>query len=163
MSTGEGSGHLTTEFRAFLLGFLQTWASLGIREGSILRNTWVFKKLEYSCFMGFPGGASGKESVCWCGRCKRCSFDPRVRKIPWRRKWQLTPLFLSGKPNGQSSLVSTGHGATKSQTKLNNWTQHTHTHIYYTYIHTYIYTLFCIFFPIMVYHGILNIVPCVLH
>ena len=28
---------------------------------------------------------------------KRCRFDPWVRKIPWRRKWQPTPVFLPGK------------------------------------------------------------------
>jgi len=32
-------------------------------------------------------------------------FNPWVRKIPWRRKWQPTPVFLSEKPHGQRSLV----------------------------------------------------------
>ena len=32
-------------------------------------------------------------------------FDPWVRKIPWRRKWQSTPLFLPEKSHGQRSLV----------------------------------------------------------
>ena len=32
--------------------------------------------------MGFPGGASGKESVCQCRRCRRCGVDPFVGKIP---------------------------------------------------------------------------------
>ena len=36
-------------------------------------------------------------------RCKRCGFDPWVRKIPWR-KWQPTPVFLSGESHGQRSL-----------------------------------------------------------
>ena len=35
-------------------------------------------------------------------------FDPWVRKIPWRRKWQLTPVFLPGKSHGQRSLVVCG-------------------------------------------------------
>ena len=38
-------------------------------------------------------------------KCKRCGFDPWVRKIPWRRKWQPTPVFLPGKSHGQRSLV----------------------------------------------------------
>ena len=29
-------------------------------------------------------------------RYRRHEFNPCVRKIPWRRKWQLTPIFLSG-------------------------------------------------------------------
>ena len=31
---------------------------------------------------------------------KRCTFDPWVRKIPWRRAWQPTPVFLPGEPQG---------------------------------------------------------------
>jgi len=27
---------------------------------------------------------------------KRCGFDPWVMKIPWRRAWQPTPVFLPG-------------------------------------------------------------------
>ena len=32
--------------------------------------------------------------------------DPWVGKIPWRRKWQPTPVFLPGKPHGQRSVAS---------------------------------------------------------
>ena len=35
----------------------------------------------------------------------RCRFDPWVRKIPWRRKWQPTPVLLPGESHGQRSLV----------------------------------------------------------
>ena len=42
-----------------------------------------------------PGGARGKESVCQCRRCKRCGFDPWVKKIPWRSEWQPTILQYS--------------------------------------------------------------------
>ena len=37
---------------------------------------------------------------------KRPSFDSWIRKIPWRREWQPTPVFLPGKSNGQRSLVA---------------------------------------------------------
>ena len=33
------------------------------------------------------------------------SFIPWFRKIPWRRKWQLTPVFLPGKSHGEQSLA----------------------------------------------------------
>ena len=52
-----------------------------------------------------PGWHSGKESVCQYRRCKRCGFDSWVGKMPWRRKWQPTPVFLPGKCHGQRSLV----------------------------------------------------------
>ena len=34
-------------------------------------------------------------------QCKRPSFDPWVGMIPWRREWQSTEVFWSGKSHGQ--------------------------------------------------------------
>ena len=51
------------------------------------------------------GGASQVvdwESIC---QCRRCRVSPWVGKVPWRRKWQPTPVFLPGKFHGQRSLV----------------------------------------------------------
>ena len=48
---------------------------------------------------------SGEESACWCRRHKRFGFNPWVAKIPWRRTWQPTAVFLPGKSHGQRSLV----------------------------------------------------------
>ena len=48
-------------------------------------------------------------------------FDPRVRKIPWSRKWQLTPVLLPGESHGQRNLVGyIVHGVRKSQTQLSD-------------------------------------------
>ena len=41
-------------------------------------------------------GASGKELACQYERLKRPGFVPWVGKIPWRRVWQPTPVFLPG-------------------------------------------------------------------
>ena len=57
---------------------------------------WVMK--------GFPGGTSGKEPACQCRRHKRHGFNPWVRKISWRRKWQPTSVFLPGESHGQHNL-----------------------------------------------------------
>ena len=54
---------------------------------------------------GFLGGASGKEPSYQYRRNKRQGFDPWVGKIPWRRAWQPTPVFLPGESHGQRSLV----------------------------------------------------------
>ena len=54
----------------------------------------------------YSGGTGGKESACQCRRCKKCRFDLWVGKIPWRRKWQLTPVFLPAKSHGQRRLAS---------------------------------------------------------
>ena len=58
----------------------------------------------YTHIKSFPGGASGKESACQCKGHKRAQFDPWVGKIPRRRKWQPTPLFLLGECHRQRSL-----------------------------------------------------------
>ena len=39
------------------------------------------------------------------GDLKRCGFDPWVGKIPWRRAWPPTPVFLIGASHGQRSLA----------------------------------------------------------
>ena len=53
----------------------------------------------------FPAGASGKEPAWQCRRPKRRRFDSWVGKIPWRRKWHPTPVFLPRKFHGQRSLA----------------------------------------------------------
>ena len=55
--------------------------------------------------LGFPGNNCGKEPTCQCRRRKRREFHPWVGKIPWRRSWQPTPVFLPGESNGQRSLA----------------------------------------------------------
>ena len=47
---------------------------------------------------------SGKEFTCQCRSHRRCQFNPGVRKIPWKRKRQPTPVFLPGESHGQRSL-----------------------------------------------------------
>ena len=61
--------------------------------------------------MGFPGGSVMKNQLSMQG-CRSHGFEPWVRKIPWRRKWQPTPVFLLGESHGQRSLVGTVHGVT---------------------------------------------------
>ena len=72
---------------------------------------------------GFPGGASGKEPTCHCRRHKRPGFYPWVRKIPWRRAWQSTPVFLPRESHGQKSLVdySPQH---RTECNMTEMTQH---------------------------------------
>ena len=54
--------------------------------------------------LGFPD-CPGKEPACQCRSPERCGFNPWIRKIPWRRKWQPTPVFLPRKFHGQRSLA----------------------------------------------------------
>ena len=55
----------------------------------------------------------------------RSWFDPWVRKIPWRREWLPTPVFLPGEFNGQRSLAGyIVHGIAKGWIGLSD--QHFH-------------------------------------
>ena len=45
------------------------------------------------------GGISGKEET------QETRVRPLGQKIPWRRNWQLTPVFLPGECHGQRSLA----------------------------------------------------------
>ena len=47
----------------------------------------------------------GREPDCQYRRGKRCRFNPWLRKIPWRREWQPTPVFLPGESHEQRSLA----------------------------------------------------------
>ena len=49
-----------------------------------------------------PWWLHGEESAC---QCRRPGFNPWVRKIPWRRKWQPTLVLLPGTSHEQRSLV----------------------------------------------------------
>ena len=56
------------------------------------------------CIWGFPGGSSGKEPTCqW--RKQEMRVWSLFGKIPWRRAWQLTPVFLPRESHGQRSLA----------------------------------------------------------
>ena len=83
--------------------------------------------------MGFPDGASAKGYICQYSRCKKLGFDLWVRKIPWRRAWQPTPVFLPGespwteKPGGLQSMES-------PKVRHNRATKHVCTVEYYSVI-----------------------------
>ena len=72
-----------------------------------------------------PWWLSGKESAC---QCRRHRFDPWVGKIPWRRKWQPTLVFLLGNSPGQRSLEGhslwghkrVGHDLATKQQSIHN-------------------------------------------
>ena len=73
---------------------------------------WVFAKapscskrlLSSTTSKGFSGGASGKDPAWQCRTHQRLRFNPRVRKTPWKRAGQPTPVFLPGDSHGRRSL-----------------------------------------------------------
>ena len=78
--------------------------------------------------MGLPCWLRG-ESICL--PCRTPGFNPWVGKIPWRRKWQPTPVFLPGESHGQRSLVGyspQGHKELDTTEQL-HFTKQLHTYI----------------------------------
>ena len=83
---GEPGGLLSMGSHSFVLSFLHTFFDHSLIKFSI----------------GLPWWLSGEEPAC---QYRRRRFDPWVGQIPWRRKWQPTPLFLPGESQGQRGLV----------------------------------------------------------
>ena len=72
--------------------------------------------------LGFPSSSDSKESACNAGGPE---FSPWVRQIPWRRKWQPTPVFLPGEFHGQRSLA--GYSPWGCKRFGHDWATNTHT------------------------------------
>ena len=87
-----------------------------------LKNKWAYVR-SISRLTGIENNLQLAKEKCECGRhwecgihlytlvylreitkCGRTRFDPWVGKIPWRKAWQPTPVFLSGESHGQRSL-----------------------------------------------------------
>ena len=77
---------------------------------------------EFTCVcIGLHWGLVSKESACNVEDMgSRPGFDPWVGKIPWRRAWQPSPVFLPGESHGQRSLVGYSPWGRKSWTQLSN-------------------------------------------
>ena len=96
------SFHIGRGYRAGDVIFLH---SGDFRRSADVQLSWVPLNIPSGISVGFPGGGHGNEPACQCRRHKRHGFDPWVGKIPRRRAWQPTPVFLPGEPHGQRSLV----------------------------------------------------------
>ena len=79
--------------------------------------------------MQTPGSSpKASQAAEWSpGDCRRHRFDPWVRKIPWRRAWQPTPVFLPGESHGQRSLVDYSPWGHK-ESDMSEVTEHACTH-----------------------------------
>ena len=79
------------------LGLHALASSLSLPEPGTLETdlkTWIILG---KCKRGLPGCTSDKEYTFQCRRHKRHLFNPWFGEIPWRRKWQPTPVFLPEK------------------------------------------------------------------
>ena len=90
------------------------YVCMSITETKVSQNILTFK---YSIIVwSFPGSSVGKECAFSAGEPR---FDPWVEKIPWRRKWQTTPV-LPGKSRRQRSLVGYSPWSHESWARFSN-------------------------------------------
>ena len=82
-----------------------------------VRHDWT--ELNWT-IQGLPWWLSGKGPTC---QCRRYGLDPWVEKIPWRRKWQPTSVYLPGESHEERSLVDyspCGYKGSGTRYQLNN-------------------------------------------
>ena len=70
---------------------------------------------------GFPDGSVVKNLPAM-QEMKRHRFSPWVRKISWKRKWQPTSVFLTGKSQDGGAWQATVYGVAKSRIRLSDFT-----------------------------------------
>ena len=70
----------------------------GVTKSQTRLSDWTSIDIEnlYGIYRAFQVVLVVKEPACQWRRRKRCGFDPWLGKNPWRRAWQLTPVFLTG-------------------------------------------------------------------
>ena len=81
------------------------------KEKNVLFGEWQWQ-------WGLPRWPSGKESAC---QYRRCGLDPWIRKMPWRRERQPTPVSCLENPTDTAAWRATAYGVEKNWTGLSNW------------------------------------------
>ena len=81
------------------------------------KNDFIFENGAVYSESGFTGGSNHERIHL---QYRRPRFNPWVRKIPWRKEWLPTPVFMPGESHGQRSLV--GYSSCMgSQRVRHNW------------------------------------------
>ena len=127
-SSREGRGAGDWVHRSWLCDKAPKTLNYGVHRASGLVNTFMCQKGgvphlhgdRHFCTQNFSGPHL-TYLFCWLFFCSL--YKPvNLSKIPWRRKWQATAIFLPGKSCGQRSLGATVHGVTKNWTRLSDKT-----------------------------------------
>ena len=102
LANHSGNGPLAVSLRHLQIQLLSL---LGDVNPSIC--VWIV--VDLCCQLGRELGASLMAHMVKIHlQCRRPGFHPWVERIPWRREWQPTPVFLPGEFHGQRSLAGCG-------------------------------------------------------
>ena len=105
----------------FLPGDFHGWGTW------LLINLWGHREhltLSLLLFMGFPGGASGKEPACQCRRHMRLRFNPGLGRSPGGGHGNPLQCSCLENPMDGGTWQATVHGVTKSRTQLKRLSRH---------------------------------------
>ena len=120
----------TTRVWILALGKLPSLSSCGltckVRDGWYICIGLLEGLGKFIYVQRLPRWLSGKEPSC---QCRSHGFDPWGGQIPWKRKWQPTPVLLPGKSPWTEKPGRPVTGIAKSQTGLANSAQHNNTHV----------------------------------
>ena len=117
---GSGSDHPITSYRCWRRTSVRQrlTSEWGVLWGVSLQGAHCCGGLKCGNKQVIPRASLAAHMVKNLPQCRRPRFDPWVSKIPWRREWQPTAVFLPGEFQGQRSLAGYSHGVTKSWTWL---------------------------------------------
>ena len=95
-----------------------------------IRNVRLFWRNKVDFFpnkgsLGLLRWLSGKSQTANVGDARDNGFSPWVGKIPWRRKWQPTPISCLGKSHGQRSLAGYSPWGSKESDMIKWLSMHT--------------------------------------
>ena len=116
---------------SFPMSQLFAWGgqSTGVSASASVQKRYKFNQM-IIISITLPRWLSGNESTCFCRRCRRHSFNPQVRNIPWMRAWLPTPVFLPGELYEQRSLAGCNLWCHKESDTSKRLKTHTHTFVY---------------------------------
>ena len=95
-----------------LISFKRDWLDLLAVQGTLenlLQHHSSKASVQLMQYVGFPGGSVVKNLPA----SSREVGSIQVRKFPWTRKWQPTPVFLPGESHGRRSLEGYSPGGCK--------------------------------------------------
>ena len=118
---GEAPGLVKRQKQEWEENMTQSFYSIFLRKGKANKNNLG---TVYSCLVGFPAVASGKEPICQCRRCKRCGSVTGLGRSPRRGNGNQLQYSCLEHPMDRGAWQATAHGVTKSQTQLNQLSMH---------------------------------------
>ena len=97
---------------------VQTTLEHAVEQPELWETSQKPKRVCYTLWPGFPGGARGEESACWCRRYKRCGLIPGSGRPPGGGHGNPLQYSCLENPGQRGASWATVQGVTKIRTQL---------------------------------------------